>query len=177
MEKQVFVINGSGTVGKDTFVKSIREILNNKSRHLPTVINHSSISIVEEMARIAGWDGGKSEKDRKFLSDLKDLASAYNDTPFKDLQKTVEYFFSDRSHAKLCFLHIREPEEIDRAIKEFNAKTILVKRNSVPHIVSNRADANVYNHKYDFVIENNGSIDDLKKIAKDFLKLNGYEVD
>ena len=55
-------------------------------------------------------------------------------------------------------------------MKEFNAKTILVKRESVEHIVSNVSDKNVFDYKYDYVIENNGDKEELYKTAKTFLK-------
>ena len=63
MKKQVFIINGSGGVGKDTFVELVSE------NFLLPVMNFSSVDKVKEVARIIGWTGGKSEKDRKFLSD------------------------------------------------------------------------------------------------------------
>ena len=75
-----------------------------------------------------------------------------------------------RSEAQVLFLHIREPEEIKRAVKEFNAKTILIIRNSVRHITSNIGDKNVFDYEYDFVIENNGTIEELKKETEKFLE-------
>lgn len=167
MNKQIFIINGSGGVGKDLFVKIVKEILDKQSQLFPTVINFSSVDKVKEIAKIIGWNGSKNEKDRKFLSDLKLLTTDYNDMPFESLKAKVHYF--NHSLAQLLFLHIREPQEIDRAKQEFNAKTVLVKRDSVEQIISNMADANVYNYNYDFVIENNGSIEDLKETARKFL--------
>jgi dephospho-CoA kinase len=160
--KKIFIINGMATVGKDTFVELVSELI--------SITNYSSVEKVKQIAKEIGWDGiSKTEKDRKFLSDLKVLTSNYCDMPFQDMEKQVERFNQDNT--KQClFLHIREPEEIKKAVKEFNAKTVLITRNSVEQIMSNMADANVYNYEYDYTIHNDGTIEDLKKVAEQFVK-------
>lgn len=162
--KQIFIINGSGGAGKDSFVKLI-----SKSSDVP-IMNFSSVDKVKEIARIIGWTGGKTEKDRKFLSDLKLLCTYYNDMPFNSMSEKVREFAN--SDAAMLFLHIREPEEIERAKIAFGAQTILVKRDAVKQITSNMADGNVFNYHYDIVVNNNGSLNDLRgkasKFADDF---------
>ena len=59
MNKQVFIINGSGGCGKDTFV----EIVKSQAKRI-SVRNYSSVTKVKEIAKIIGWDGTKSERDR-----------------------------------------------------------------------------------------------------------------
>lgn len=169
MNKQIFVINGSGGVGKDSFVEFVSIGLNDKLKKFHTVINFSSIDKVKEIAKEIGWNGKKTEKDRKFLSDLKILTSEYCDMPYKSIKNKVDEFKSDND-SKVLFLHIREPEEIQKAVKEFGAKTILVIRNSVKHITSNIADENVFNYKYDFIINNNGTKEELYNKAKKFIE-------
>ena len=169
MDKQIFIINGSGGVGKDSFI----EILSENYWTLCTVGNYSSVSKVKRIAKEIGWDGSKTERDRKFLSDLKLLTTAYNDMPLNDMKEVAENFMYGKNKIpRMMFLHIREPEEIAKAVdafKEYNAKTILVKRDSVKHITSNMADENVYNYGYDIVINNNGTLNDLEIVAKTFL--------
>lgn len=160
INKPIFIINGSAGVGKDTFI--------DMCNLYTEVLNYSSIDKVKEIARMVGWDGRKDEKSRKFLSDLKVLTTEYNDMPFKDMWRRVEFYGKNENY-KVMFLHIREPEEIMRAKCKFNAKTILVIRDSVKHIMSNMADANVFNCNYDYVIDNNGTMEELKKVAKEFL--------
>ena len=155
MIQQVFIVNGSGGVGKDTFISFID--------YRTTVVNFSSVDKIKDIAKMIGWDGGKTEKDRKFLSDLKLLCTSYNDMPFNSMKNKYESFLKTNAH--FLFLHIREPNEIERAKNAFNAKTILVKRESVKHITSNMADENVYNYKYDIVINNNGNIEELRDKA------------
>lgn len=165
--EQVFIINGSGFSGKDAFIKMFECVLNCKKT---LVLNYSSVEKVKKLAEFAGWNGTKTEKDRKFLSDLKLLTTEYNDMAFNDMLETIEDFYNlVPSFNKVCFLHIREPEEIDRMAKKLSAKTILMKRDSIEHITSNMADANVYNYDYDIVIENNGTLEELKEKAKLFV--------
>lgn len=168
MKKQIFVINGSGGVGKDTFVEMVTTEMNDTMKKFHTVINFSSVDKVKEIAKEIGWNGKKSEKDRKFLSDLKILTSEYCDMPFKSMKDKVSEFLKNEE-AILLFLHIREPIEISRAVNEFGAKTILVTRNSVKHITSNMADENVFDYNYDFVIDNSGTKEELNNKAKDFI--------
>lgn len=73
-------------------------------------------------------------------------------------QKYEEFLSGNWS---VMFLHIREPNEIEKAKAVFSANTVLVRRDSVKHITSNMADENVYNYSYDYEINNNGTIDDL----------------
>ena len=68
------------------------------------------------------------------------------------------------------FLHIREPHNIARASKVFGAKILLVKRNGLMNITSNYSDANVDNYEYDYIIENNGSLEELDLVAFDFVR-------
>lgn len=161
MSKKIFVINGIATSGKDTFVELVSEFVPTK--------NISSVDKIKEIARLIGWDGeSKTEKDRKFLSDLKLLTSKYCDMPFQYMKEQVENFNNSKD---LClFLHIREPEEIERAVKEFNAKTILITRYSVAPITSNTSDANINNYKYDYEITNNGTLENFKRMAEYFVK-------
>ncbi len=169
MNKQIFIINGSGGVGKDTFVELVSAELNDILKKFHTVINFSSVDKVKDIAKEIGWTGKKSEKDRKFLSDLKILTSDYCDMPFKSIRSKVKEFVEDEE-SKFLFLHIREPEEITRAVKEFDAKTLLIIRNSVKHITSNMADENVFNYNYDFIIDNSGTKEELNGKAKDFVQ-------
>lgn len=176
MDKQIFIINGSGGVGKDTFVAMVEKTLENIDYGY-CVYNYSSVTRVKSIMEDCGWDGiSKTEKDRKFMSDLKLLLTEYNDLPFKDLEFVANNFInSPYENDAMLFFHIREPEEIARAAKVFNAKTILIKRDSVKHITSNMADENVYSYDYDIVIENNGTLEDLKNKAEQFVANCGYE--
>lgn len=163
MNKIVVIVNGSGGVGKDTFCNLVGKYINH--------ITVSSISPIKEIARRAGWDGEKDDKGRKFLSDLKDACTEYNDMPMEYLKFMYHLFMADADGCRgavILFMHIREPNEIERAVKEFNAKTILVINENANKVSGNHADDNVYDYQYDLIIDNNGSLDDLDLCAKHF---------
>lgn len=160
--KKILIINGSGGVGKDTFVNCLKKI---------TDVTHTSIvNPVKQVAKLVGWTGGKTEKDRKFLSDLKILIDDYNDYNYQTIKNVVNCFKNDLFNSQILCIDMREKNQIEKAIKEFNAETVLVRRDSVKHITSNIADAGVYDIEYDYIIDNNGSIEDLKNTAETFLR-------
>ena len=158
--KKIVIINGSAGVGKDTFSAICNDFCK--------TVNYSSIDKIKEIAKLCGWDGVKDEKGRAFLSDLKRITSKYNDLSFRCIKEKIDEFNS--SDAELLFLHIREPDEIARVASIFNATTLLIKNDRVKQITSNASDANVYNFKYDAVINNNRSIEKLKNVAKWFVE-------
>lgn len=158
MRKSIYVINGSGGVGKDTFVDFIKE-------YVPTY-TYSSVASVKNIAMLFGWKGDKTEKDRKMLSDLKDLLTDYNDYPMNCVKSQVEFFRN--GDGRVMFIFIREPKEIEKAVKEFKAKTILITNSRVKQITSNHADLGVFNYSYDIIIDNDGSLEDLNNKAHQF---------
>lgn len=162
MKKQIFITNGTGGCGKDTFARIIGEVV-------PTM-KISSIDVVKDIAEECGWDGGKTEKDRKFLSDFKMLLTAYNDLPFRMVAHAVDHFRNKDNRCEILLIDIREPEEIARAKEAFRAKTILIKNDRIPPITSNDGDANVFNYEYDYIIDNSGSLEDLAASVRTFVE-------
>lgn len=67
MDKHIFIINGSGGVGKDTFVELVSTELNDRLKKFHTVLNFSSVDKVKEIAKEIGWDGKKNRKKQKVL--------------------------------------------------------------------------------------------------------------
>lgn len=128
----------------------------------------SSVDIIKEVARRLGWNGEKDDKSRKFLSDLKDLSTQYSDAPLEYLTKEFNRV-KDHDNVML-FMHIREPEEIQRAKERFGALTLLIKRPGYEPIQSNHADRDVDQFDYDYTIVNNGTMQDLEQQASDFIE-------
>lgn len=121
-----------------------------------------------------GWDGLKREKDRKFLSDLKDLWEAYNEGPSKDVITKTKIFkermdFLGYSNAAV-FIHCREPQYIKSLKNELNATTLLIINPKIPLISTNHADRCVLEYQYDYIVENDGTLDDLRRKSERFLK-------
>lgn len=157
--KKVIIINGTGGSGKDTFVEFCTKYTK--------VMNFSSIDKVKEVAKVIGWDGTKSDKDRKFLSDLKRLTTEYNDMSYKSICDAYNTFL--KNDDEILFIHIREPLEVARAAKAFNAKTLLIKRLGHDNILSNISDADVDNYEYDYIITND-TLENLDEKAANFVK-------
>lgn len=162
--KKIVVINGTGGCGKDTFVELCRKYIN--------IYNFSSIDKVKEVAKVIGWSGSKSEKDRKFLADLKKLTTDYNDMAFNSIIDAVNIFKNSKD--EIMFIHIREPEEIKRVVDKFGAKSLLIKRARQELIKSNASDANVENYDYDYIIENT-TLEEYENKAINFIKELGND--
>lgn len=163
MNKSIIIINGSGGVGKDTFCEMVDKV----SGYQCDI--YSSVQFVKELAKECGWNGAKEEKDRKFLSDLKDLLTEYNDLPFKKVCEEIDSFL-DCENTILLFIHIREPKEIQRVVDRYGSivKTLLIENPNVKQVVGNHADEEVNSYSYDLYISNDGTLDDLRQCAEHF---------
>ena len=167
--KKIYITNGMARCGKDTFAKFLNDIV-------PT-LKYSSIDKVKDIAKLCGWDGGKTEKDRKFLSDLKLLTTEYSNMAFEAIKSKVNEFLEDSQYV-VMLIDIREPAEIEKAKTAFGAKTILIENKNVKTISSNMADANVFNYTYDYTVKNNGTLDDFRENVEEFVSTviqNGKE--
>ena len=161
--KKIFITNGSGGNGKDTFAEFLSKYI--------SVFKYSSIDLVKEMYESIGIDrNSKDEKKRKLYSDTKDMLTKYDDIPFKDIKSIVDDFKNNKIEAEVLLIDIREPEEIARAVETFGAETILIDNPNVRNIESNHADANVFNYEYDYIIENDGTLGQLDMMSKLFVR-------
>lgn len=167
---KIIIVNGYPQSGKDAFVDSCLEIMGVYAR------KRSTIDIVKEMAKIAGWNGKKSPENRKLLSDIKDLISAWNDVPFKYIKNQIRLFkdylnsYDITDDNAALFVFSREPEEIQRFKDELGAVTVCVRRKEAENAaISNHADANVLDYEYDYYIDNNKDLAHLQNVARVFL--------
>ena len=78
---KVLAINGAPGSGKTTFENMLAKEM---GRYYDS---RSTIDLVKQVAKLCGWDGTKDLKSRKFLSDLKDLLTEYNDAPMNDIKQ------------------------------------------------------------------------------------------
>ena len=165
-----FVVNGKPRSGKDTFIDYCLAYLGQYGYKI------STIDFIKEIALKCGWDGVKSSKNRKFLSDLKDLLTMWKDVPHRQTLKNIQYFHHfleqfDATDRGVVFILSREPEDIERFKEELNAKTILITRDEIDNLENfNHADAEVFKFNYDITITNNKNKEDLKLTAFNFLK-------
>lgn len=169
---QIIIVNGMPTSGKSTFVEYCLKELGCWGREISTV------DFVKDIAKQAGWNGEKNLKNRKFLSDLKDLLTEWDDVPYKKIKQAYDAFnfelaqYDVSHHKAFLFVHCREPQEIQKFKDRLNAVTVLIRREAVEsNEQSNHADSEVFNFKYDAEITNNESLRELKEKAKGFIEL------
>lgn len=166
----IIVINGAPTTGKDTFVQYCQNLMPKGY-----VMGYSTVDFVKAIALECGWDGIKTPKNRKFLSDLKDLLTEWDDVPFKrTIMAANSHINALNDTAKqysVTFIHCREPKEIQKIVDRTAAVSVLIRRPTVENNdQSNHADANVLNYNYDYVINNDGDLDSLQEKARQFLE-------
>ena len=164
-------------VGKTTFEEKCKELVaasstfwyNEEQRMVVDVI--STVDFVKQIARECGWDGVKTPRNRKFLSDLKDLLTEWNDIPFQKVLDHVVYLdIFAKGFDWLLFVDCREPTEIQKMKERLNATTVLVRRlGDEVNETSNHADANVFEYEYDYTIKNYGDLSDLVTECVGFL--------
>lgn len=161
---KIFIMNGYALSGKDTFVALVQKIAD---ENLIKIQKTSIIDNIKVLATQLGWEGSKTEKDRNFLSALKDLTTNYNDYSFTQICKYIE------NSQKICeavFIDMREPKDIERIKRMYPVKTVFIKRDNSLKNISNHADRDVEKISYDIIIDNNGTLKDLSKLANDFYK-------
>lgn len=162
---KVIVINGAGTSGKDTFIDLFSEVCDESCEGY-SVYRFSSVDRVKYFATCMGWDGVKDNKGRRFLSDIKDAMTLYNDDPFNYMKEKVEEV-KDITEDAFIFFHVREPSEIKKMVNRLGATSLLIERPSVnSDSFTNHADKNVKEFPYSYIVSNNGTLSDLKHRAE-----------
>ncbi|WP_087064375.1 hypothetical protein [Intestinibacillus massiliensis] len=165
MDKRVIVVNGRGGVGKDTVCALAGQFYK--------VRNISSITPIVEIARFAGWDGEKTPAARRLLSRLKEVFTEYNDLSFSYcMRQYIEFLEGDE---QVLFVHIREPEEIERFRKAVGGccHTLLVRRRIVEAegALGNRSDDSVLDYRYDYYFDNDGPLEQLAENVHAFFEV------
>lgn len=170
---EVIVINGSGGSGKDTFIDFFTEVIKTSYCNPSTkVYRVSSVDEVKEIAMNLGWDGVKDDRGRRFLCDIKDALTRYNDRPLNYMLSQVERIRKETNNA-VVFLFIREPEEIQKFIRKVPSHTLLIRREDAESF-TNHADSSVFDLQYDVIFDNNGSLEELRHKAEYFYNILIY---
>lgn len=165
---KVIIVNGMPESGKTT----MQEICSKKLKDLGwNCIIKSSIDWVKDIATYAGWNGEKTDKNRKFLSDLKKVLTDWDDAILKHLIDEVNYYHYQGDNT-VMFIDIREPIEIAKARKEMNATTLMIRRPIVEgNTYSNSSDMGVFDYEYDEIIWNIGDLKNLEEECDKFIRL------
>lgn len=174
---KIVIINGYGGHGKSTFCSLCKEFTNR-------VMEFSTIDWPLQVAQYCGANiKNKDEKFRKFLSELKYALENFDGSPSNKVIENIKIFVDDYNIKDyIFFVNIREPIKIEefknKCKQEFgiNCYTLFINNPNKPIIKSNMSDKFVKDYKYDFYINNDGSVDNLTEKAKDFInKINNKE--
>ena len=165
---RIYVISGKARHGKDTIAMDIKEIYEAKGLK---VINLAYGSYIKEYAKkISNWDGCEDTKPRELLQELgTDVIRMKIDKDFfvrricEDI-KVYSYYFDI-----ITISDARFPNEMDWPKKYFdNVINVRVIRDGYDSVLSKKEQKHLtetaldeYNN-YDYVIHNDGTLDDLK---------------
>lgn len=168
MKRLVVAINGSAETGKDTFIKYVERVLEDRGKGCK-VMNESSIDPVKLSTLHLGWNGhSKREEDRALMCGIKQLWDLHYDGSFKYCVELIKKAYYQNTLSDWClFIHIREPKNIrklqDHVVNHrggIDFKTLLVKTEREVECYGNNADRGVENMHYDITVVN----DDLKRL-------------
>lgn len=166
---RVVIVNGSGRTGKDTLAELVAAYYSDGPHHL-----HSTVDTVKLAAEHFGADEAihKGEKERRLWSDLKDAYTRYNDGPFCEIVDLANKMDNENPHMNpLLFTMVREPGEIAKVKKHFglHSVSVLVTADErIRPITGNHADKGVFDFEYDIIINNDGTLLELKQKSKKF---------
>ena len=165
----VLIINGAPRAGKDTFITAVN------SRY--GCVNYSSVTWIKDIAKQMGWDGGKTPADRKFLAQLKDISTQYNNRPFDKVIEKIQEIKEEGKTQFFCVC-IREPKEIVNLLYWCNihnipAYSIYVRNCEAEQTAyataEHTADTEFHKFHYEYQIYNNGSLNDFLESIPGFV--------
>lgn len=160
MNRINIIINGKPQVGKDTFVNFIK---NNFNKYI--IDNISSVDFIKNWLLDMNIDViNKPNNVRQLIVNIKHAFYNYNNNFIIDnicsdiYKKYCNYCNSSDGiyNNIITFIHCREQYEIDKFKSNLNAKTLLIKRESLDNITyNNQADDNIFDYNYDYIFNNN----------------------
>ena len=165
---KVVIINGFPQAGKDTFIELCQELRTG-------VYNIHTSTPAKKALKELGWDGiDKNAGVRNLLALMMEFSYKAWDGPTTYCVKSVlDIDAIDRN--ALIFIHCREPHNIDKLKHNlpFSTTLFICREDSIKDS-ANESDQNVENYKYDYAINNDGTLEELKELAQTFLyKIGG----
>ena len=173
---KIFIISGKARTGKDTLENMMKDIYENKNKSVMCLQYAYYLKLYAE--RITGWDGSEDTKPRNFLQQLgTEIIRNEIDEDFfvnrviEDI-KVYSYFYDI-----IIIEDARFKNEIDNIKTIF--KDAIVIRIERPNFKSDltdyqqkhptEIDLDGYN-KYDYIINNDGTLEDLRKKIEDLVE-------
>ena len=130
--KRIIVINGKGGSGKDTLVREFHNYVS-KQYHSDICMNITAIRPVELLigkirslsdefsAPMCKYETEKSDEYRALMHTLKVETDKYCDLSYSYLMNVVTKKWLNDINVKWLFVHIREPENIERFVSSMKA--------------------------------------------------------
>lgn len=178
---KIYVISGKARHGKDTVAMDIKEIYEEKGLK---VINLAYGSYIKDYAkRISDWNGNEETKPRELLQELgTDIIRKKIDKDFfvrricEDIE-VYSYYFD-----VITISDARFPNEMEWPKKNFdNVINIRIIRDGYDSVLSEKEQKHLtevaldeYN-SYDYVIHNDGTLDNLKEKVSDVVRKVEHE--
>jgi hypothetical protein len=170
----ILAINGIGGSGKDTFMNFCSKYA--KCGIVSTIDIVKTMLVKEKLYTGThtnlGWidETKKGPRERKLLSDIKIALMDYDDIPFKCLLKSINKF--KKNNAQIVLIAVREFDEMIKICTAYGAKSVLVKRPDIPICETEQMflDQVPGDYKWDFIIENDSDLQNLKIKTRDFVK-------
>lgn len=169
---KVMLISGKALHGKDTIANFVKEQL--EKEECRAEILHFADSLKKE-AKLVGWDGTKGEQQRQVLIDL--AKSRRNIDPEYFVKKVVNDIKTGTCNIYLI-PDTRYKNEIEymKSIKDFSVITVRVCREGFDNKLTNsqkrsESETQLDNHKFDYFIHNNGTLDELREKAEILTKI------
>jgi len=156
----VILINGVSLSGKDTFVRLVKEEVRDKKLGLLV----SSISTIDPIKDIYsdffGWDGEKTNRDRKNLNVLKNVWVEVSNGPVKYAERILKSL-DNNTWNDLVFIMVREYSEMIslQSMVNYNrwkCLTLCVQRDGIPipPIEQEFLDGHPSDYEYDVYVFN-----------------------
>jgi len=177
----VLIVNGKPLSGKTEIQKICEECFGG----IYTIESKSSVGKIYEIMRSLGWDGDKNEQFRKEMSYIKSIYIRNCNGPTRDLLLHVYRELTDgrRNRPLIIFYDCREKDEIKKAKDAINelseyfnvvCKTLYVDRPEVAILEygnkSDDSDVIVDRGYYDCVIDNSGTLNELRSNTAEIIR-------
>ncbi len=174
--KKIYVLSGKARSGKDTVAGYIKELLPDKK-----IICLAYASTLKDYAKqISNWDGSEETKPRELLQELgttlirKQIDSNMLVRRIMEDIEVYSYFYE-----MVIITDARLEEEVITPVKQFgfvsnlhlirNTENELTEKQQ-KHLTETGLDSF---HNYDYVIDNNGTLEELKEKVKEILIKEG----
>lgn len=162
----VFLLNGAGANGKDTFVNELQSMIDCPIKHFSSVdrVYRAMEVLLDDI------EYEKTDEWRTLMHDIKAAWRKYNNGPYYYIMDQIMSGFQQYTCSNaLIFIDIREIDEIQSVREECKNRgivcfTIYVHGLVDPSAYTNSSDRNVDQYEYDFNITNISG--DMKQLRK-----------